>query len=146
MKQIVKRSLVTAALRLPWGARQAMYYTLAQERRPHDELLRMAAALRQSAEIKEIAKRLLGTAALWLPSTARDAIYEALARERRPHAELLRVAAELRRLAKSIGITGFITEGENGTIQGDSDDLLVLPGYASHKRYAYGTNRIFSDF
>lgn len=93
--------------------------------------------------MKDIAKRVLANAVLRLPLAAQQAIYEVLHTERGRGEE--NEEKELSRLARLIGITGLMAEGESGLIEGPSDDQTILPTYARSKTWAAGTNRLFID-
>jgi FkbM family methyltransferase len=91
-------------------------------------------------DAKTIAKNALRHAAVHLPAGGRAALFEALwDREPHDHRRLVREATRC-------NIAGFLIDGEWGTFQSSTNDLMILPIYAATGTWAKRTNLELIEF
>ena len=92
--------------------------------------------------MKTAIKKLLKSIAINLPMGAREAVFEALW-DKLGHNDKSKTIAML---VQRQGITGFITQGDQGTIQSSSGDAEVFAVYSRTGSWAKRTNDILTKF
>ena len=91
-------------------------------------------------EIKAAARGAVQHAAVRLPPSVRAAVFDALWRREPPDRD--RLVSEARRY----NIAGFLIDGEWGTFQSSTSDLMILPIYAATGTWAKRTNVELTEF